>query len=142
MQTWLKRWRWWLVFGLLLFGAAVVPVFWLTGSDPLHDQFRRIELGMTIEECDAVLKQARLHWKGPYTSHAYSSEEFPVEGCPPPGVLGLPEYEARSYWLNSGEILVIFKDGRVVYKNSSRYVPNGWELLNEFFDGVRRIVHL
>jgi hypothetical protein len=142
MRTWLKRRRRWLVFGLLLIGAAVVPVFWLTGSDPLHDQFRRIELGMTIEECDAVLKQATRDWNGPYARGGYSGEEFPVDGLPPPGLLGLPEYTARSYWLNSGEILVLFKDRRVVYKNSSRYVPSGWDLLGEFIDRVRRFVHL
>jgi hypothetical protein len=68
------------------------------------------------------------------SARLYPDEEFPVGGHPwltDPGRL-----EPVVYYCEPGQIVVFFKNSRVIYKMSHRYSPNGWDKMSDYLGEI------
>jgi hypothetical protein len=109
MRTWLKRRRWWLLFGLVVVGALAIFAIELFTRDPAHLAFDSVRLDMTEEECDAVMNAPP--WEGNVLVFDSDAEEFPAGGT---AIIAAAD-AVRAYQFKSGRIAVFLRNNRVIY---------------------------
>jgi hypothetical protein len=128
MRKWLKRWRWWLLAGVLslaFIGIALIP-----GPAPVRP-FDRIRIGMTWNEVNAVIGQIRQE------ERSGRRILFVNEGSakPAPGESDV----AMTYGFETGQLTVAFVGDRVVHKSSISVSPSRtlWAKLRLLLDRIR-----
>jgi hypothetical protein len=148
MRTWLKRWRWWLLLGglcLALLGALGALLLESPAPDPMRLAFGQIQMGMTTSEVDAVMRDIKRVKTGRRGSDAIVAEEYfptsmgPLKIAMRPG----PGHTLRDYAWESGDVIVVFRNDRAIYKYSARYQkPTVWDSMGGFLKRVRAAVGL
>jgi hypothetical protein len=146
MRTWPKRWRWWLPLGglcLTLLGALGALLQASLAPDTVRLTFGRIQMGMTTSEVDALTKHIKRVKTGRRVSSAIVAEEYFPPSMGPLKTAMRPGHTARVYALESGDVIVVFRNDRAIYKYSARYEnPTVWDTMGGFLKRVRAAVGL